>query len=165
MEHSTCPSQRAIHTRRASFVPRRPLNMTTTKSGTTLSRSGPQILKDTKLTSPSCTDTEHSHWFRGWGTLDHCLGTHTQARGATRFDGAWLLPVNSAGAILEDATHKSIHILLPPHATEIYANSIVHAPKWAVRQCRRNQYCFVSHFAWGNKAFGHGTYVLSMKAS
>ena len=67
VEHATRPSLRAIHTRRASFVPRRILDIVTTKSGTTFRKVAPKSsgTQSQRLDRRVPTHvTEGSHWFR-----------------------------------------------------------------------------------------------------
>ena len=93
------------------------------KSGFEEQYSNPYY-KDTKLRSPSCTGTEHSHWGRGWVSLDHCVGAHPTAR-CSQVRRWCFYPSTHPGE------PESIHILLPPHelgSTDIYATSVVHSP-------------------------------------
>ena len=75
MKHSTHPLQRASHTRHASFVPRRLLNITTTNLGVLFERRRPN-LQGHKVN----TFFLMHRWFRGRDSPDHCLGMHSTAR-------------------------------------------------------------------------------------
>ena len=109
MKHSTRPSQRAIHTRRTSFLPRRFLDITTTKSGTPFRKaepksSGTQSYRLLRRAPTHVTVTEHSHWFRGRNSLYHCLGTHSTVRSSQV--RRWCRQLSRGG---EDATLECIH--------------------------------------------------------
>ena len=133
--------ERTLHTRLASFVPRRLLNMVTTgaaatQSGTTFQELACKPSRGTNLMSPDPC-------YRSWSLVPrtgqskslvgytlNCALHRERTMWQPGLDGNVIIPqlilVES-----RDATPESMHILLPPHelgSTEIYANSIVNPP-------------------------------------
>ena len=166
---STRPSQRAIHTRRASFVPRRLLDMVSNGDVGSIkiwdekrhpNSRGTQTQRLLRRVPAHFTD--HSHWFRVRGSLDHRLGTNAttrctgNAQRGSQIRRWCCCPSNSARPSPEYATHESMHIRLPQHepgSTEMYANSFVHD----LNGHFADVVGICSGLTWRNKAFGHGT--------